>query len=311
VRYLQTYESHSTTEWEYIGQNNLWSTEYQFSVNDSEYRVMFSGTEGVVNVSFGVLEEDKISFGDLEKSNPFKTMKVVTEIIKDFIERFPKVNKIKFFGAQEKSEISKTPDWIMNLLSSNQYLYYLSTYLDSMLLTPRQWISKPTRRTQMFGRWVDKETKDMNWSTKRIGNQIQLIKNKSISESLQDSELSDVVRDIFADLIDDMSDVYSIISWHHTHESGLKDFTIRIKAISDLELRLDDEVIKHIVFCAKYLEENGYKLEMLQTEDYVEVMDIPINDKECGSIVLEDYLESIKDKDFELIQLVFEVPKSN
>lgn len=179
MKYLQTYESHYLIEWKYIGpKEKTGSIEYSFNIDSIEYIAMFSNFDTSSNVSFGVLnEKDEVIFGDLEKSNPFKTMKIITEIVKDFIVRFPKINKIKFFGAKEKREITKTPEWIVKLLSSSTYLYYLSTYLGAALFSPKQWLTKPTRRTQMFSRWVDKEVKNLNWSAKRIGNQIQLIKN--------------------------------------------------------------------------------------------------------------------------------------
>lgn len=326
MRYLQTYESHSS-EWTYIGSNDVFfrdiGTSYKFNIDGIEYRVMFSNTEGSTHLSFGSVNKDReISFGDLEKTNPFKTMKTITEIVKDFVVRFPKVNKIRLFGAREKNEITKLPDWFTKLLSSNYYLYHLSTALDALLLTPQQWISKPTRRTQMFNRLADREAKSMNWSVKRIGNEIQLIKNKPLSESIQESELSDVIRDIFADILDD--NLLEIKSWSHKHESGIKDFTVRIKAKNNVKLgewelglgqrsnfELNDEIINPIMFCSDYLKDNGYKLEMLQTEDDSEVMDIPIDEEESGSIILNEYLESIKGKNLEIIQLVFEVPKTS
>ena len=178
MRYLQTYESLSA-DWKYIGPTQRTGTiEYTFNI-DGEYRVMFSNVDSTSHVSFGVLnDKGEMSFRDLEKSNPFKTMKTIAEIVKDFIVRFPKINKIKFFGARENKEITKTPEWIVSLLSSSTYLYYLSTYLDALLVTPKQWLAKPTRRTQMFSRLADREVKSLNWSVKRIGNEIQLIKNK-------------------------------------------------------------------------------------------------------------------------------------
>lgn len=178
MRYLQTYESLSA-DWKYIGPTQRTGTiEYTFNI-DREYRVMFSNIDTTSHVSFGVINDNgEVSFRDLEKSNPFKTMKTITEIIKDFIVRYPKISKIKFFGARENKELTKTPEWIVKLLSSSTHLYYLSTYLDALLLAPKQWLSKPTRRTQMFNRWADKEVKSLNWSAKRIGNEIQLVKNK-------------------------------------------------------------------------------------------------------------------------------------
>ncbi len=170
MKYLQTYESHSI-EWKYIG-----SCDYEFDIDDIIYLVSFSGKEGSVNVEFRSMNDDGgWDFRNLDRSNPFKTMRTITDIIKDFIEKNPKVNKIKFFGSEDKSS---TPGWIIDLITSNQFVYFLATYLDSILTTPKQWLSNPSRRTKMFNRWVDKETKNINWSTKRIGNQIQLIKNK-------------------------------------------------------------------------------------------------------------------------------------
>lgn len=168
--YLKTYESHSI-EWKHNG-----SLDYEFDIDDIFYLVSFSGREGSVNVEFRSMnDEGGWDFRKLERSNPFKTMRVITDIIKDFIEKNPKVNRIKFFGSEDKST---TPGWLVDIITSNQFIYLLATYLDSILTTPKQWISSPSRRTKMFNRWIDKETKGMGWQCKRIGNQIQLIRNK-------------------------------------------------------------------------------------------------------------------------------------
>src|ERR1019366_545124 len=129
----------------------------------------FSDISGSVNLSFAALNDDgEWDFRNLDRSNPFKTMKIITDIIMDFVENNPKVNRIEFFGSRD--EYGTAPQWLVKLLTSNQYFHYLATYLDNLLLMPRQWLSKPSRRTKMFGRWIDREIKDKNWSVKRIGN---------------------------------------------------------------------------------------------------------------------------------------------
>jgi hypothetical protein len=178
VKHLKTYESHESASQFRVGR-----TDYEFDIDDIKYHVSFSDIRGSVNLCFATLnDEGEWDYRNLDRSNPFKTMKIITDIIMDFVENNPKVDKIEFFGSRDA--YGTTPEWVVKLLSSNQYLYYLTTYLDNLLLMPRQWLSKPSRRTNMFSRWVDREIKDKNWSVKKIGNQIQLIKSKSKLENV-------------------------------------------------------------------------------------------------------------------------------
>lgn len=173
MRYLRTYE-----EWETLGLGPD-RRDYEFKIGETKYRVHFSGREGTSVLFFTVQDESgEWTYKDLEKSNPFKTMKEITEIVKDFIVNNPKVDKIRFSGIRSKEELPKSnnTDWLLRLIASNSYLYYLSTSIDALLLRPKLWMSKPSKRTKMFTRWIDKEIGNTNWKAKRIGNEIQLVK---------------------------------------------------------------------------------------------------------------------------------------
>ena len=179
MRYLRTYESYSSN-WEKIGLGAD-RRDYQFKIDDNTYRVHFSSREGTSVMFFTAFDdtEKEWRYKDLEKSNPFKTMKVITEIVKDFISENPKVDKIRFSGVRSKDEIpksSKAIDWILKIIASNEYMFYISTAIDNMLLRPRLWMSKPSKRTKMFSRVIDREIGQTNWKARRIGNEIQLVK---------------------------------------------------------------------------------------------------------------------------------------
>jgi hypothetical protein len=179
MKFIRTYEEHSV-DWERLGLGAD-RRDYRFTINDIEYRVYFSSREGTASLFFYVRDGEFASYNDLEKSNPFKTMKVITDIVKDFIENNPKVDKIIFSGIRSKEEIPKgLPEWLLKLISSNTYLHYLATSIDTALIRPKLWISRPSKRTKMFNRIVNREVKDTNWKAKRIGNEIQLIRNSSI-----------------------------------------------------------------------------------------------------------------------------------
>jgi hypothetical protein len=154
---------------------------YYFKIEDNEYFVKFGDTSGSISVTFGITTQDdyqdeKWSFEDLNKSNAFKTMSTVSEIVKDFIANNSGVKKITFFGVHNAKDKSNIPNWLLRMLSSTPFTYYLADYINSAMVRPVQWLSKPSQRTKMFGRWAERETKDMNWKVNRIGNEIQLIK---------------------------------------------------------------------------------------------------------------------------------------
>lgn len=179
MRFIRTYEDHSV-DWKTLGLGSD-RRDYQFTIDGIEYRVYFSSREGTSSLFFYVKDGEYASYNELEKSNPFKTMKVITDIVKDFIENNPKVNKIIFSGVRSKEELSKGfPEWLLKLISSNSYLSYLTTSLELAMIRPKLWISKPSKRTKMFNRIVDREIKGTNWKAKRIGNEIQLIKKIDI-----------------------------------------------------------------------------------------------------------------------------------
>ena len=90
-----------SADWSRIG-----STLYYFNIESNKYFVKFSDTYNLVYVSFGIVDEnEKWSYKDLDKSNAFKTMSTVSEIIKDFISKMLKrlyslVGMIKIINQQ-------------------------------------------------------------------------------------------------------------------------------------------------------------------------------------------------------------------
>jgi len=177
VKYLQTYESHAV-EFKRIpptGNSKKWD-EYEFMIDDIKYQVSFLTIKDKSILSFSV-QDDKGEWNNrnLFKSNPFTTMNTITQIVKTFVKNHPNVNAIEFFGV--KDDDTKVPDWLIKIISSSKFISSIAVYLDTMT-TPPNWLSKPTRRTKMFTRWADKEVKSINWSVNRIGNQVQLVKNK-------------------------------------------------------------------------------------------------------------------------------------
>jgi hypothetical protein len=152
---------------------------YNFQIEDNKYFVKFSDTVGKVSVNFGVeTPTEHWSFDDLGKSNAFKTMSTVSEIVKDFITKNQSVSKITFFGVSSIRDKSNIPTWFFKLLLSTSFTYLLADYINGILVRPIQWFSKPTQRTKMFGRWAEKEVKDLDWKVSRIGNEIQITKSK-------------------------------------------------------------------------------------------------------------------------------------
>lgn len=162
-----------SADWSRIG-----STLYYFNIESNKYFVKFSDTYNLVYVSFGIVDEnEKWSYKDLDKSNAFKTMSTVSEIVKDFISKNTDVKKIVFFGRYDKdNKPTEMPRWLGMILGSTNFTYILTEYLTVLLSRPSQWIKKPTQRTNMFSRWADREIKDLNWKVNRIGNEIQLVK---------------------------------------------------------------------------------------------------------------------------------------
>ena len=182
MKYLQTYESHAVDFKRtppppgVTNDSSKWD-EYEFDIDSVKYCVSFFTLGNKSILSFST-QDDKGEWNNrnLTKSNPFTTMNTITQIVKKFVENHPNVDKIEFFGIKEGD--TKVPDWLLKLISSSRFISSLAVYLD-IITTPPNWMSKPTRRTNMFTRWADKEVKSINWSAKRIGNQVQLIRNKN------------------------------------------------------------------------------------------------------------------------------------
>lgn len=181
MKYLKTYESHAvdfermSTPLGVTVDKNKWD-EYQFIIDDIKYNVSFFTIRDRSILSFSVLD-DKGEWNNrnLIKSNPFTTMNTITQIVKEFVENHPNVDTIEFFGIKEGKTM--VPDWLIKIISSSKFISNLAVYLD-ISTTPPNWMSKPTRRTNMFTRWANKEVKSINWSAKRIGNQVKLVRNK-------------------------------------------------------------------------------------------------------------------------------------
>lgn len=182
MNHLLKFESYfliqEIVEWKQLG------LDYEFEIDGIKFRVKFSAKEGDVNLSFLANSDGDWDYRDLKSSNPYKTMNVISEIVKDFIENNPKVTRIKFFGREDIK--GQAPDWIFNIITSHPVIYYLASHLDLMLNNPtqllnrpRQWFIKPSKRTKIFNRWVDREVGKSikNWKVKRIGNEIQLVRN--------------------------------------------------------------------------------------------------------------------------------------
>lgn len=175
MQHIIAFESYSdVAEWKSLGLGSD-RRDYEFNIDGVVYRVHFSGREGVVNLSFLVSGGgEEWDYRNLKSSNPYKTMNTIAKIVKDFIENNPKVNKIKFFG---RDDIKNMPEWMFSIITSHPTIYYLANYMDILLNRPKQWFNKPSKRTKMFNRWIDREVKNISWKVKRIGNEIQLIRS--------------------------------------------------------------------------------------------------------------------------------------
>lgn len=142
---------------------------YGFKESDINYLVSFEEIEkDKFRVSYGVIEsEDSVKFTTLNKNNVYKVLNKVVECIKDFIDSNPQVYHIEFFGVPDNK--SKA-DWVLKLFGKNMYLDYIVVILYNMFT--ERFID--TKRTRIFGRWAERESKKINWNVKKLGNKIIL-----------------------------------------------------------------------------------------------------------------------------------------
>jgi hypothetical protein len=151
---------------EFVKTNNY---TYEFKEADINYQVSFEELEeGKFNITYGVLDsEDSVKYTTLNKNNVYRVVNNVVNCIKDFIISNPQVSYIEFFGVPDKK--SKT-DWILKLFGKNMYLDYMVVLLYD-IVTKRV---IDTKRTRIFTRWAERESKKMNWNIKKLGNKIIL-----------------------------------------------------------------------------------------------------------------------------------------
>ena len=310
MKYLQTYEARAVEFTKVQPSQDHYDmeiprprlskfVEYDFSVDDIDYRVHFFIIDRTATLSFSVLnDEGDWDMRNLDKSNPFTTMNTITQIVKSFVEEYPNINKIEFFGKQDMD--MNIPDWLVDLVSSNKFLTQLAVFLDTML-TPPQWLSKPSRRTKMFTRWIDKEVKSINWSVRRQGNKIQLVKNKSIKEGILNKELIDnVTKDIFADILENQNEII-ISSYRYNVVGSNPGYTICIDwdkrhGFEDDEygFYLTKEMVDCIKFCMNYLSDeyemdfrsiliedssdtNEFNKDMIDEEFWITIVDTSVS----------------------------------